>query len=339
MVVIGKREWLPNCFLYELGYTKSGVSMSEFSGKPIKDMNLSEGMKLDELVGQMFESGGFTAKKVGVAANVFEKMISEKDCVTFLSFPACIISTGTRGIIRDLVKNNMVDVIITTCGTLDHDIARTKKDYYHGEFLADDTKLHQEGINRLGNIFIPNESYGIILEEIMQPILDELWETGKTKRSPRELVWEFGKRMDDEDSIVYWAQKNDIPIFVPGIMDGAFGSQLWMFYQKHRDFTIDVFSDEQQLSDIVFTAEKTGALMIGGGISKHHTIWWNQFRDGLDYVVYITTAQEYDGSLSGAKINEAISWGKVKEDATHVTVEGDATVILPLIYGAVLGRL
>ena len=312
--------------------------MSEFQGQPIKDMSLSKETKLEELVEQMYNSGGFTAKKVGIAARIFENMLSQKDCVKFLSFPACIISTGTRGIIRDMIREKMVDVVITTCGTLDHDIARTKKDYYHGEFNVDDAELHKKGINRLGNIFIPNESYGIILEEIMQPILDELWETGKMKWSPKELVWEFGKRLDDDKSIVYWAQKNEIPIFVPGIMDGAFGSQLWMFYQKHRDFTIDVFSDEQQLSDIVFTAKKTGALMIGGGISKHHTIWWNQFREGLDYVVYITTAQEYDGSLSGAKINEAISWGKVKEDATHVTVEGDATVILPLLYGAVSGK-
>jgi deoxyhypusine synthase len=154
-----------------------------------------------------------------------------------------------------------------------------------------------------------------------------------------ELIWEFGKRLENEDSIIYWAYKNKIPIFIPGLTDGAFGSQLWMFYQEHKDFKIDVFKDEQALADLVFPAKKSGALMIGGGISKHHTIWWNQYRDGLDYVVYLTTAQEYDGSLSGAKINEAISWGKVREDAKHVTVEGDATVILPLLYGAYLGRI
>ena len=188
--------------------------MSEFEGQPIKDMSLSKGMKLDELVEQMYDSGGFTSKKVGIAARVFENMLSQKDCVKFLSFPACIVSTGTRGIIRDLIQHRMVDVVITTCGTLDHDIARTKKDYYHGEFIADDTELHRKGINRLGNIFIPNESYGIILEEIMQPILDELWDTGKVKWSPKELVWEFGKRLDNDNSIVYWARKNQIPVFV-----------------------------------------------------------------------------------------------------------------------------
>lgn len=313
--------------------------MSEFEGKPIKDIQLSGKTDINELVKQMFASGGFTAKKVGVAANILENMLKEKDCIKFLSFPACIIATGARGIIKEMVKRKMFDVIITTCGTLDHDIARTKKDYYHGTFNIDDVKLHQEGVNRLGNIFIPNESYGIVLEEIMQPILKELWDTQKKEWTGYELIWEFGKRLKNEDSIIFWAEKNHIPIFIPGLTDGAFGSQLWMFYQEHRDFRLDVFKEEQALSDLVFPAKKTGALMIGGGISKHHTIWWNQFRNGLDYVVYLTTAQEYDGSLSGAKINEAISWGKVREDAKHVTVEGDATVILPLLYGALLSRI
>jgi deoxyhypusine synthase len=312
--------------------------MSEYLGQKVKDMHLEQKMSINDLIIQMEGSGGFSAKKVGVAASVLANMLKEKDCVRFLSFPACIVATGTRGIISDMIKKNMFDIIITTCGTLDHDIARTKKDYYQGDFAVDDSELHKQGINRLGNVFIPNESYGIVLEEIMQPILSELWER-KKEWAVSELIAEFGKRLGDEDSIIYWAQKNGIPVFVPGISDGAFGSQLWMFYQEHRDFKIDVFSDEQVLSDMIFSAKKTGALMVGGGISKHHTIWWNQFKGGLDYVVYITTAQEYDGSLSGAKINEAISWGKVKEDAKFVTVEGDATIILPLLYGALLDRV
>jgi len=121
-------------------------------------------------------------------------------------------------------------------------------------------------------------------------------------------------------------------------MDGAFGSQLWLFKQQHADFNVDIMKDEQELSDIVFTAKKAGAIMIGGGISKHHVIWWNQFRGGLDYAVYLTTAEEWDGSLSGARIREAVSWGKVKEDAPYITVEGDATITLPMLAGSVIGE-
>ena len=308
-------------------------------GRTVKDIVLSENMTIKKLVNQLYESGGFTAKKVAAGVEILKDMLNEKNCVKFLSFPACIIATGTRGVIKELVKRKFFDVIITTCGTLDHDLARVWRDYYHGSFMMDDKKLHKKGINRLGNILIPNECYGEILEKKMQPILKEIY-SFKREWSTKEIIWEFGKHLEKEkngkDSIIYWAWKNNIPIVVPGITDGAFGSQLWMFYQDHRDFKIDLFKDEQELADIVFTAEKTGALMIGGGISKHHTIWWNQFRNGLDYAVYITTAVEYDGSLSGARTREAVSWGKISEEAKYVTIEGDATVILPLLAAAVL---
>ncbi|RLF54386.1 MAG: deoxyhypusine synthase, partial [Thermoplasmata archaeon] len=133
--------------------------------------------------------------------------------------------------------------------------------------------------------------------------------------------------------------KNGVPIFVPGITDGAVGSQIWLFYQDHRDFTIDLLKDEQDLADMVFEAERSGGIVVGGGISKHHLIWWNQFKDGLDYAIYLTTATEYDGSLSGARTREAISWGKIKRDAQHVTVIGDATITLPLIVSALIERM
>lgn len=312
--------------------------MRKIIGPPVKDISLHEGMGLNELVRQMKAGGGFVAKKVGVAVDVLERMERDKSCVKFLSFPACIVATGCRGIIRDLVKEELVDVLVTTCGALDHDLARTWKNYYHGSFEVDDTELHRAGVNRIGNVLAPNESYGLVLEEKMQPILRELWEKGKRELSGKELVWEFGKRAK-KNSILYWAWKNKIPVYVPGMLDGAFGSQLWLFWQDHRGFKLDQFRDEQELADIVFKAKRTGALVIGGGISKHHTIWWNQFRQGLDYAVYITTASEWDGSLSGARTREAVSWGKVKERAKRVTVEGDATALLPLIVGALMERL
>jgi deoxyhypusine synthase len=312
--------------------------MKKILGPTVKDLELKKDLGLDELTRQLKAGGGFTAKKVGIAADILEQMERDEACVKFLSFPACIVATGCRGIIRDLVQKKLVDVIITTCGTLDHDLARVWKKYYHGDFMMDDVKLHRARINRLGNILVPNESYGLVLEEKIQPILQELWREGKREISGKELVWEFGKRAN-RSSILYWAWKNKIPIYVPGIFDGAFGSQLWLFWQDHRGFKLDQFSDQQELANIVFGARRTGALMIGGGISKHHTIWWNAFRNGLDYAVYITTAQEYDGSLSGARLREAVSWGKIKEDAKYITVDGDATLILPIITLALLERL
>ncbi|MCD6367718.1 MAG: deoxyhypusine synthase [Candidatus Aenigmarchaeota archaeon] len=308
--------------------------------QPIKDMNLDDVKDVKELVRQMKESGGFVAKKVGMGADILKNMVEDEECFVFLSFPANLVSTGCRGVIKDLVKKKLVNAVITTCGTLDHDLARVWRDYYHGYFEADDKDLHKKGINREGNIFIPNDSYGVILEEKMQPILEKIYEE-KRDWSTRDLVWKFGEALDGEknkeSSIIYWAWKNKIPVFLPGPMDGAFGSQIWLFWQDgHKDFSLNLLKDEQELSNIVYGAKKTGALMIGGGISKHHTIWWNQFRNGLDYAVYITTAPEWDGSLSGARVREAISWGKVREDAKFITIEGDATVILPLLVKSII---
>jgi deoxyhypusine synthase len=310
--------------------------------QPVKDIQIRKGMNANQLIKELYDSGGFTAKKVAEGVDILEHMVKQKNCIKFLSFPACIISTGTRGVIKELLKRKLFDVVITTTGTVDHDLARVWKHYYHGTFMADDKELHQQGINRLGNIFIPLECYGKILEEKIQPVLNNLYKI-KHKWSTKDLLWEFGKRLEKEkngtDSLLYWAWKNKIPIYIPGITDGAFGSQLWMYYQEHRDFTIDLFQDEQDLSDIVFTAKKTGAFIIGGGISKHHVIWWNQYCEGLDHVVYITTAVEHDGSLSGAQTREAISWGKIAEHAENITIEGDATVLLPLMISALLERL
>ena len=310
--------------------------------QPVLDIDLTKNMTTDQLIKAFYKSGGFTAKKVADGINILQDMLKEKNCTKFLSFPACIISTGTRGVIKELLKRKLFDIVVTTTGTLDHDLARVWRDYYHGSFRADDKELHKRGINRLGNIFIPLECYGQILEKKIQPILNELY-TEKQKWSTKDLIWEFGKRLEKEkngkNSILYWAWKNKIPIYIPGITDGAFGSQLWMYYQDHRNFTIDLFKDEQELSDSVFTAKKTGAFIIGGGISKHHVIWWNQFCNGLSYAVYISTAVEHDGSLSGAQTREAISWGKIAEKAGNVTIEGDATVLLPLMISALLERL
>jgi len=291
-------------------------------------------MTIKELVNQFSETGGFSASKIAKASKIIKNMQSDKDCFKILSHPACIVSTGTRGLIRDLVKTKKVDAIMTTCGTLDHDLARLWKDYYQGSFMMDDKELHKKGINRLGNILIPNECYGEVLEDNLQPIIKNLHAERK-EWSVHELIWAFGESIKDEkgaeDTIIYWAWKNKIPIYLPGPLDGAWGAQLWNYWQMNKDFKLNLFEDDQDFYIRVTDAKKVGAIMLGGGISKHHVIWFNQFRDGMDYAVQVSTAVEYDGSLSGAQTREAISWGKVKKEASHITVEGDVTLILPLI--------
>ena len=309
-------------------------------GKKVQNLDVKKGETISSLLKQFELAGGFTAKKLADAAEIFKEMEHDKECLRFLSFPADIISTGTRGVIKDLIKNKLVDVVITTCGMMDHDLAKVWKEYYAGNGVANDAELRVSGINRLYNIFIPNESYGYILEEKLIPILKKAAEK-KKEYSTSELVSFIGENIKDEqganDSITYWAWKNNIPIIIPGFTDGSFGSQIWMYSQKDKNFRINLIEDENRLAEKAFKAKKLGALMLGGGISKHHVIWWAQFGHGLDYAIYMTTAVEWDGSLSGAKLEEAISWGKVKPKARQITVEGDVTILLPLLYGAYMG--
>jgi deoxyhypusine synthase len=304
----------------------------------IEDYTFSETLSINELVLQMEKAWGFTAGKLATGVSILERMNREKDCVKFLSFTGNLVATGTRGAIKELVRRRLVDVLVTTCGTLDHDIARCWKNYYKGSFVMNDSKLRDEGINRLGNVLVPNDSYGTIIEEKINELLNDLWKKGIKELSSSELCREIGLRICNETSILYWAARNNMPVYVPGVTDGAVGYHLWLFSQDH-DFKMNLLKDSGQLNEAVFTAKKTGALLIGGGISKHYTLWWNQFRDGLNYAVYISTADEWDGSLSGARPREAVSWGKINEKAARIMIEGDASLILPIIVNALMERL
>jgi len=326
-----------------------GYSRDDFD-VPVEDYDFSRVSDVRTLIDQMGRAGGFTASKLSRARDILSKAISKSDSdgnLNWLSFPACLCATGTRGFFVEALKRRAYNVVVTTCGTLDHDIARTFRDYFHGDFSLDDIALGREGLNRLGNVVIPNECYGEILEKVLLPWLSEIEDERKAKDSTNpwrgfgsvELCWAIGDRIEDESSLLYWAAKNRIPMVIPGITDGSIGSQLFMHRQRSPDFMVDVLADEQILSDLIWTASESHGLMIGGGISKHHVIWWNQFREdsGMDSAVSITTAPEYDGSLSGARLKEAISWGKIRPEAEQIVVEGEASLILPLLGSDLFG--
>ncbi|MEO9278007.1 MAG: deoxyhypusine synthase [Nitrososphaera sp.] len=307
-------------------------------GRPVKDISINKDDKIDAIFDQMSKSGGFESRNLVDGLNILTSMIQDRDCLKFLSCVGAVVSTGLRGIIKDMIKNKMFDVVITTCGALDHDIARHYSNYLEGSFTLDDTELAENDIHRLGNVLVPLQSYGPLIEEKMQIFLKKSYDSGKKEMSTSDISKMIGENLG-EDSFLYWASKNNIPVIVPGIMDGAVGSQIWMFTQKHTDFRLNITADGNLLSELIFRAKKSGALMLGGGISKHHTLWWNQYREGLDYAVYITTAQEFDGSLSGALVREAISWGKVTQNAMQTTIHAEATTILPFLYSALLSKI
>ena len=307
-------------------------------GRPVKDIEINSQTTIEEIFNELSKSGGFEAVNLSDGLEILADMISDEKCLRFISFVGAVVSTGLRGIIKDMIKNNWFNVALTTCGALDHDIARHFSHYKEGSFTMDDRELADQNIHRLGNVLVPLDSYGPLIEEKMQEFLEEEYQAGVREMSSAAICKMIGKHLG-EDSFLYWASKNNVDVVVPGIMDGAVGSQIWMFSQKHSDFKLNLIEDANLLSGLIFKAEKSGSFMIGGGISKHHTLWWNQYREGLDYAFYITTAQEFDGSLSGALVREAISWGKVTQKARQSTLHAEATTILPFIYAALVLKL
>jgi deoxyhypusine synthase len=276
---------------------------------------------------------GFQATNIGNAVELIEKM-KEEDATIFFSFTANMVATGLRGLFAELCKRKFVDVIITTGGSLDHDLIRCGKDYELGDFFMDDAKLHEEGVNRLGNVLVKNECYEY-LEEKIKPVFERLYEKEKIT-SPSAIAKAIGESVDNKNSFLYWCVKKDIPVFSPGITDSAIGLQTYFFKQKKPDFGIDVTKDMQDLANRTLDTEHTGGIILGGGISKHHTIGVNLLRGGLDYAVYVTTSSPWDGSLSGARTQEAVSWGKLAQNSRNVTVDCDATIAFPLIMEKIL---
>jgi deoxyhypusine synthase len=295
----------------------------------VVDVEVSPELSVKELIEIYGRVHGFVAGHLYEAIKILDEMLYNTD-LRFLSFTGNLVSTGLRGLIAQLISEEVFNVVITTCGTVDHDIAKSLGGkYLKSSFDVDDSKLRELGYHRIGNIIVHQNHYGKLIEDFVKGLISDLVRM-KNVWGVRELLREVGLRLNDKKSILYNASRHDVPVYVPGIVDGAFGTALFIQSQFY-DFRLDLFKDMKELSDLVFSSKKSGALIIGGGISKHHTLWWNQFKDGLDYAVYITTANEWDGSLSGARTKEAISWGKISTSGKHVVVYSDATVVLPII--------
>ena len=320
------------------------MSSSPFISGEVYDLDVGINT-IDDLVEAYRKIGGFQGRYIAEAADVLLNMYSDSNTTVFLSFTANLISTGLRGLIAKFIERGFADVVITTAGTLDHDIAKSMGGkYYQSYFDVDDVEMSKAGIHRIGNVAVRKEHYGPLIEKFVHSSLEELSRV-KEEWGVRELLWEMGKRIDDEYSILRAASRARVPIYVPGFVDGAFGTAILTYNEMQRTRTggrqvrVDVLKDEHELMDIVYSSKSLGALIVGGGISKHHVIWWSQFAGGLDYVVYITMAIEWDGSLSGARPKEAITWGKVKPTARQAFVLEDATVVLPILIPYVVRRI
>jgi deoxyhypusine synthase len=287
-------------------------------------------------------SVGFQASNLGTAREILKTIRhrKQKEKITvYLGFTANMVASGIRGYIAKLVQSGLVDVIVTTPGAVEHDTIKSFMPYLMGTFDADDEKLHEESINRIGNVFVPSDRY-VLFEEIFNKAVDRCVKEKGNIVSPSELTAYLAgyvnENSKDSYSFLKYCHERGVKVFCPGITDGAIGLQTYFYKQKNNGFMIDVTKDMKDLADLTLNAEKTAAIILGGGISKHHIIGANIARGGLDYAIYLTTALEWDGSLSGARTKEAVSWGKIREKSSHVTLYGDTTLNLPLLMHKIL---
>eukprot|EP00878_Enallax_costatus_P035057 GHUV01039024.1.p1 GENE.GHUV01039024.1~~GHUV01039024.1.p1 ORF type:complete len:297 (+),score=104.41 GHUV01039024.1:92-982(+) len=196
-------------------------------------------------------------------------------------------------------------------------------------------ELRSKGLNRIGNMLVPNSNY-CLFEDWIMPLLDDMLTEQReqgTVWTPSKVIARLGQAINRPDSVYYWAWKHNIPVFCPAITDGSIGDMLFFHSYKNPGLIVDVVGDIRAINDSAMRAapRRTGMIILGGGVPKHHINNANLMRNGADFAVYLNTAQEFDGSDSGARPDEAISWGKIKPDAQPVKVCGDATILFPLL--------
>ncbi|XP_058795279.1 probable deoxyhypusine synthase isoform X2 [Phymastichus coffea] len=319
----------------------------------VQGYDFNDGLDYQKLF-ETYKYSGFQATNFGLAIEEIKKMLEDRSiplekeqddafeedefikrkhgCTIFLGYTSNMVSSGVRENIRYLVEHKLVDCIVTTAGGVEEDFIKCLAPTYVGDFYLDGKSLRDRGINRIGNLLVPNDNY-CLFEDWVTPILDQMLEEQKkgTLWTPSKVITRLGEKINNKESIYYWAAKNKIPVFSPALTDGSLGDMMYFHSFKNPGLVIDIISDLKRLNTIAMKAVKSGVIIIGGGVVKHHICNANLMRNGADFGVFINTASEYDGSDSGARPDEAVSWGKLKKDSKAVKIYAEASLVFPLI--------
>lgn len=264
----------------------------------------------------------------------------KSNCTIFLGYTSNLISSGIRETFRYLAQHNMVDCIVSTAGGIEEDFIKCLAPTYLGDFSLKGSDLRERGINRIGNLLVPNENY-CLFEDWLMPILDKMLEEQKNEGvlwTPSKMIARLGKEIDNPESVYYWAYKNNIPVFCPALTDGSIGDMIYFHSFKNPGLVLDIVEDIRRVNSQAVYAANTGMIILGGGVIKHHICNANLMRNGADFSVFVNTAAEFDGSDAGASPDEAVSWGKIKKTAKPVKVYGEATLIFPLLVAETFAR-
>ncbi|KAF8639702.1 hypothetical protein AX17_000964 [Amanita inopinata Kibby_2008] len=337
--------------------------------EPVPDTAVSvEGPNFDNLFSleqfiSTYERIGFQATSLGRAIGIVNRMRkwrlsdepvtedesdeymsptvrAETRCNIFLGYTSNLISSGLREVILYLVKHKHVAALVTTAGGIEEDFIKCLGKTYLADFNLDGAELRRRGMNRIGNLVVPNDNY-CKFEDWLTPILDQmLWEQKESgiTWSPSSFIHRLGKEINNEESVYYWAYKNNIPVFCPALTDGSIGDMIYFHSFRSPGLIIDIVQDIRSLNDLARKSRKAGMIILGGGVCKHQIANAMLIRNGADYSVYINTGQEFDGSDSGARPDEAVSWGKIRAGAESIKVFSDATLVFPMLVAATFAQ-
>ncbi|AAB89061.1 deoxyhypusine synthase [Archaeoglobus fulgidus] len=290
---------------------------------------IQRGIKVSELL-DMFGSTAFNARRLGEAAKICEEMV-KSDSFVFLTLAGAMIPAGMRKIVAGMMQNGFISSLVTTGANIVHEIVESLGIGHEiGSCYVDDTALAEESINRIYDVFVGQEAFERV-EEFLSGIIEGLDGIYTTY----EFLWEVGKRIPDERSFLRIAAEREIPVFCPTLHDSIAGLHMTIY---RKNLQIDFFRDVSRIIDFCFQKRKMGVIVVGGGVPKNFTLQAMLLAEGFDYAVQITTDSPQWGGLSGATLEEAKSWCKLKPDAKAVTVYCDATIALPMLYAYLLDR-
>lgn len=307
------------------------------------DLESNKNCHARDLVKQM-RYMGFQASALSEACEIIDEMRhfegvddegKTQKTTIFLGYTSNLISSGLRSTLKYLVKHKMVSAVVTTGGGIEEDLIKCLAPTQMGDFFLNGKSLRERGLNRIGNLIVPNDNY-TKFEDWIVPILFKMHEEQEKDAfnwTPSKIIARLGKEINDEESVLYWAYKNDIPVFCPAITDGSLGDMLF-FNSFKNNLRVDVVEDIRKINMLSINAFRAGMIILGGGVVKHHIANACLMRNGADYAVYINTGQEFDGSDAGARPDEAVSWGKIKAEARKVKLYCEATAVFPLIVAA-----
>jgi deoxyhypusine synthase len=302
---------------------------------PVHQLHVKPKMSVNELVVAMGEAGAYNGGSLARAADIWEQMLKDEETTKFFGLAGAMVPAGMGGIVSDLIKAGHIDILVSTGANLTHDIIEAIGcRHFHGTAFCDDIELRHDEINRIYDVYLPNDAFEHF-EEFMQKVFGEL-EPGSTI-SISGLLEHIGKHA--KSGILHTAARNNVPVYNPAVQDSMIGLQYWLFSQTNK-VTVDAFADMPALMDRCFTAKKAGAMLVGGGVPKNFILQSMLMTpNGFTYAIQLTGDRPDLGGLSGATLDEARSWGKITEDAQAVTVYGDATITLPVLAAAVTERL